>query len=334
MGTRTAKSWRWAKNTMMPFGIFSLIKLFYAFNSNEFKGLVDVVLILASGVVFAAIAFGLGYYRGSLASPIAKLDGLEAVSSKGFSATIDEDPSGVDRPTSALVGLALAAAAVVAILIAMSIWQSTIGRVIVVVAGILIALLALRSVLRRIHQLRDSGRPKKAAIELAWLMTALFWGWLPFALEMRFGESAISAQSLAILAIWGAGLIPARGFCMALVDQSAFSRDLGWSEVRGYLLIMCTILVGTYFAFHREGNPFYAEHLLLAEGLGTLVGAAFCVVILAALLLAAGVLTSYVWGKVNHRRPVAPKRKAVALLTAWATIPFVYALLLLSSQLA
>jgi hypothetical protein len=60
-GARAAKGRRWALNTMKVFGIIVVVKLFFAFKSNQFKGLVEAAMVLVFGLVCAAIAFGLGW---------------------------------------------------------------------------------------------------------------------------------------------------------------------------------------------------------------------------------------------------------------------------------
>lgn len=60
-GTRVAKGKRWALNTMKVFGIIVVVKLFFAFKSNQFKGLVEAAMVLVLGLLCAAIAFGLGW---------------------------------------------------------------------------------------------------------------------------------------------------------------------------------------------------------------------------------------------------------------------------------
>lgn len=64
MTTRTAKGWRWAGNTMMPFGVFFLFKMFYMVQTGLFKYLVEGLMIVIAGILFAAIAFGLGWLAG------------------------------------------------------------------------------------------------------------------------------------------------------------------------------------------------------------------------------------------------------------------------------
>jgi hypothetical protein len=52
---------RWALNTMKVFGIIVVVKLFFAFKSNQFKGLVEAAMVLVFGLACAAVAFGLGW---------------------------------------------------------------------------------------------------------------------------------------------------------------------------------------------------------------------------------------------------------------------------------
>lgn len=61
---RAVKGSRWAAKTMQVFGIIALVKLFFAFKSNQFKGLVEAAMVLALGLVCAAVAFGLGWASG------------------------------------------------------------------------------------------------------------------------------------------------------------------------------------------------------------------------------------------------------------------------------
>lgn len=65
-GTRAAAGKRWALNTMKVFGIIVVVKLFFAFKSNQFKGLVESAMVLVFGLLCAAVAFGLGW---ALAKP-------------------------------------------------------------------------------------------------------------------------------------------------------------------------------------------------------------------------------------------------------------------------
>lgn len=59
MDARRAKGLRWAANTMKVFGIAVVVRLFFAFKANQFKGLVEAAIVLVFGLVCAAIAFGL-----------------------------------------------------------------------------------------------------------------------------------------------------------------------------------------------------------------------------------------------------------------------------------
>lgn len=59
--TRATKGRRWAANTMKVFGIIVVVKLFFAFKSNQFRELVEAVIILCIGLVVALAAFGLGW---------------------------------------------------------------------------------------------------------------------------------------------------------------------------------------------------------------------------------------------------------------------------------
>ncbi|HEX7348994.1 MAG TPA: hypothetical protein VF264_05040 [Rhodanobacteraceae bacterium] len=46
---------------MKVFGIIVVARLFFAFKSNQFKGLVEAAMVLVFGLLCAAIAFGLGW---------------------------------------------------------------------------------------------------------------------------------------------------------------------------------------------------------------------------------------------------------------------------------
>jgi len=49
---------------MMPFGVFFLFKMFYMVQTGLFKYLVEGLMIVIAGILFAAIAFGLGWLAG------------------------------------------------------------------------------------------------------------------------------------------------------------------------------------------------------------------------------------------------------------------------------
>lgn len=70
MDTRTAKGWRWAANTMKVFGVIVIVKLFFAFKSNQFKGLVESAMLLLVGFAFAGIAFLLGWLSANGANSV------------------------------------------------------------------------------------------------------------------------------------------------------------------------------------------------------------------------------------------------------------------------
>lgn len=61
MDARRAKGLRWAANTMKVFVIAVVVRLFFAFKANQFKGLVEAAIVLGVGLVVALAAFGIGW---------------------------------------------------------------------------------------------------------------------------------------------------------------------------------------------------------------------------------------------------------------------------------
>ncbi len=73
MDARRAKGLRWAANTMKVFGIAVIVRLFFAFTANQFKGLVEAVIILSVGLVVALAAFGIGWLAAAGSRPATRL---------------------------------------------------------------------------------------------------------------------------------------------------------------------------------------------------------------------------------------------------------------------
>lgn len=69
MDARRAKGLRWAANTMKVFGIAVVVRLFFAFTANQFKGLVEAMIILSVGLVVALAAFGIGWLAAAGSRP-------------------------------------------------------------------------------------------------------------------------------------------------------------------------------------------------------------------------------------------------------------------------
>lgn len=82
MDARRAKGLRWAANTMKVFGIVAVVRLFFAFKANQFKGLVEAVIILGVGLVVALVAFGIGWLAAGGSRPATGLTVVSQPSSQ------------------------------------------------------------------------------------------------------------------------------------------------------------------------------------------------------------------------------------------------------------
>jgi hypothetical protein len=81
---------------MKVFGIMFVVKMFFAFKTNQYKGFVEAVLVLIIGFVFSGIAFLLGWILGK-----------EATGSYQAVSTAPPPPANLPETTKKLPGLLL-----------------------------------------------------------------------------------------------------------------------------------------------------------------------------------------------------------------------------------
>jgi hypothetical protein len=67
---------------MKVFGIAVVVRLFFAFKANQFKGLVEAVIILGVGLVVALAAFGIGWLAATGSRPATRLTVASQASSQ------------------------------------------------------------------------------------------------------------------------------------------------------------------------------------------------------------------------------------------------------------
>lgn len=168
---------------------------------------------------------------------------------------------------------------------------------------------------------------------LAFAITAVAWGWVPFAVGMKYEESdgPLSAANLLMFAVLVSAWIPARSIGLAVLEENSHKLALSWKRVALLLLSMCAMQTLVFFtASWIEGDlqeqlagpasDSWAMHAAYVGGIvaGAMIGAC----LYAATLMAAGYVLALLVIAVAGAFHVSLDKKVVGLTAGWLLVPF------------
>lgn len=235
-----------------------------------------------------------------------------------------------DQGMSALSGLGIAVAVVVAIMVAIRWSHSRFGRLGIVIGGAALVLAAVWLIAEYIRKARDDGTRTKGS-GVAWWLTAIVWGWLAYALTPhRLGAFAWSDYA-AFCAVFVAAWIPAYGACRALLTPVT-QRNLPWLRVGGYIFPVALVFVtlvtirgaggDSSFLHATQPTSSGAFGLAFAHDAGLLIGVLVSAALVTAVLVGVGALVGAVIARIGAAASASRSRARVtALLVGWAVIP-------------
>lgn len=236
------------------------------------------------------------------------------------------------KPMSAWTGLGIAALIVVGIMVAMSLSDSRMGRIAVVLGCIALLVLFTYLLARRIKDLQRNAVDATSVRGISYLLTALVWGWVPLLSGLPSSGSLLSVEVLSLIAVYVAAWVPAYAACHVLLRGSADS-DMAPNLVRGYLSLMVLVQLGALMLGNIDDVllPDYPLISMLrgdmaSASLGRLisavVGAGIAACVATLMLLGIGTLGSATAGFVCSRLSAPlPRSNTTTLLVGWAAIP-------------
>lgn len=187
------------------------------------------------------------------------------------------------------------------------------------------------------HNQKDASAAKAAgwwnAKKLAFAITAVAWGWVPFTVGMRpeSGE-LLPVANLSILAVLVSAWVPARFIGLAVLGERRDRPALSWKKVALLLLSMCAMQTLIFFMaswieggllglLAGPGSESWSEGMYAANAVGVVAGVAIMACMYAAALMAVGYGLALIVVPVARSFYVSLDSKIVALVAGWLLVP-------------